>query len=368
MYLLFGYFLFVIYISSLIFFIVGIFKVIKNNDLPPSLNNISIIVCVRNGESSICNILNDLKSQNYDGSLEFIIIDDNSTDKTKLLILEFIKVDDRFKYYSTENIKSNLNHKKRALKLGIDKSNYEWLLFTDVDCRVGKNWVSGMSKNYNSSDYVIGLSKVNKGKSIVSKFQSIDFNMLMISACATAHMNYPLACSGQNQSYKKNIYEKVNGFEKIYNLLQGDDSIFLQLCRKIKNIKISFSTNSESYVLAKTHSNWSDFLLQRVRWAGDANIMWKYNKLFFIIILSTFHSNLFILYLLIIKAFYPLIFLLGLKFFSEYLVYHLGNKKLNQEKNSLSFIMWFLIQIPYIVCMGLGSFFINQIGWRGRRA
>ena len=367
MYLLFGYFLFAIYIFSLIFFIVGIFKVIKNNNLSTSLNNISIIVCVRNGESSICNILNDLKSQNYDGNLEFIIIDDNSIDKTKSLILEFIEVDNRFKYYSTENMKSNLNHKKRALKLGIDKSNYEWLLFTDVDCRVDKNWAMEMSKNYDSSDYVIGLSKVNKGKSIVSKFQSIDFNMLMISAFATTQMNYPLACSGQNQSYKKNIYQKVNGFEKINSLLQGDDSIFLQLCRKIKNIKISFSTNSESYVLAKTHSNWSDFLLQRVRWAGDANIMWKYNKLFFIIILSTFHSNLFILYLIITKAFYPLIFFLGLKFLSEYSVYYLGNKKLNQEKNSLSFIIWFLIQIPYVVCMGLGSFFVSQIGWRGRR-
>ena len=367
MYLLFGYFLFVIYIFSLIFFIVGIFKVIKNNNFSPSFNNVSIIVCVRNGESSICNILNDLKSQNYDGNLEFIIIDDNSQDKTKLLIHKFIEVDNRFKYYSTENMKSNLNHKKRALKLGIDKSNYEWLLFTDVDCRVGKNWVKEMSKKYNSSDYVIGLSKVKEGKSLVSKFQSIDFNMLMISACATAHMNYPLACSGQNQSYKKSIYLKVDGFEKIYSLLQGDDSIFLQLCRKIKNIKISFSTNSDSYVIAKTHSKWSDFLLQRVRWAGDANIMWKYNKSFFIIILSTFHSNLFILYLILTKTFYPFVFLLVLKLLFEYLVYHLGNKKLNQEKNNLSFIIWFLIQIPYIVCMGFGSFFVSQIGWRGRR-
>ena len=367
MFLLFSYCLFTIYILTLFFFICGIIKVSKNKKLSSSFNDISIIICVRNGESSIFNILDNLKDQNYKGNLEFIIVDDNSTDNTKAIISKFVENDSRFKYYSTEKLKSNLNHKKRALKLGIDKSSYEWLLFTDVDCRVGPNWAYEISKNYDFSDYVIGLSKVHQKQSIVSKFQSIDFNMLMISACATSYMNYPLACSGQNQSYKKTVFQEVHGFKKISNLLQGDDSIFLQLCRSIKNLKVSFSIHQESHVVAKTHLSWKDFLLQRVRWAGDANLMWKYNKLFFLIILSTFYSNLFILYLFFSKSTYLLVILIIVKFCIEYLVYILGNKKLNQEIHNVSFLIWFIIQIPYVVCMGIGSFFMSQISWRGRK-
>jgi len=367
MYLIIGYCLFSIYIASLFFFIFGIFRISKNKNISPSYENISIIICVRNGELSINNILTDLKNQNYNGKLEFIIVDDDSNDKTKDIIFDFVDIDNRFHYFNTKNSSSNLRHKKRALDLGINHAQYEWLLFTDVDCRVGSNWAHEMSSNYNFSDYVIGFSAVKENNSFVSKFQNVDFNMLMISACSSVFMNYPLACSGQNQSYKKSLFLKVKGFDKISNLLQGDDSIFLQMCRKINNIKISFSFHNDSHVTAKTHSHWKDFILQRIRWAGDANIMWKYNKLFFVLILSTFHSNLFILYLLIQNAIIPFLYLLVIKFIFEYFLYTFGNLKLNQNKINSSFVIWFIIQLPYIVFMGVGSFFIGQLSWRGRK-
>ena len=168
MYIIIGYFLFSIYIASLIFFIIGIFKIPSKQTLLSSSENISIIVCVRNGESSIYNILSDLKNQNYKGDLEFIIIDDNSRDGTKKIIYDFCNKDSRFKYLSTAKSFSNLKHKKKALNLGVDHAQYEWLLFTDVDCRVKDNWANEMSKHYKYSDYVIGLSRVEENKSFAT--------------------------------------------------------------------------------------------------------------------------------------------------------------------------------------------------------
>ena len=95
--------------------------------------------------------------------------------------------------------------------------------------------------------------------------------------------------------------------------------------------------------------------------------MWKYNKLFFIIIFSTFHSNLFILYLLFEKMLVQFIYLFIIKFIFEIIIYSLGNRKLDENNNYISFIIWFVIQIPYVVFMGMGSFFINQLSWRGRK-
>ena len=72
---------FFIYFCSIFFYFLGLFKKQKINNENHSIN-VSVIVCVRNGENSIINLLNNLKLQKHNGSLEFIIVDDNSTDKT----------------------------------------------------------------------------------------------------------------------------------------------------------------------------------------------------------------------------------------------------------------------------------------------
>ena len=362
-----GLLFFIVYILSLLFFLIGILKIPKYEKIQfNKIDGISVIICVRNGEASLPFILEDLKFQKFKYDLEFIIVDDESIDDTKNIIKKYINQDPRFKYLSTYNIQSRLKHKKRALDYGIKHSKYDWMLFTDVDCRLQPNWVNAMISNTNFSNYIIGFSNVKENNTLISKFQSVDFRMLMISACASSFMNYPLACSGQNQLYNKSVYKAVNGFKNISNLLQGDDSIFMQICKANQISNISFSIHPESYVIAKTHSSWIDFIKQRIRWAGDANIMWKFNKLFFVIILSTFIANLYILILFFLNTFYLLVQLLLVKFIFEYLLYIIGSKKMNIYKNHISFIFWFIIQIPYIVFMGVFSFFSNQFKWRGR--
>ena len=198
-----------------------------------------------------------------------------------------------------------------------------------------------------------------------------DFQMLMISACSSASLGYPLACSGQNQSYKKSLFQSVKGFNKIESLLQGDDSLFMQICRKIKNIKVKFSNDPNSYVKSKTHNSWKEFIIQRVRWSGDANIMWKFNIGFFIIVLSTFLTNLFILIGFLLSMISPLfidyfLMILIIKFLLEFFLYILGSEKLNLDSAIIQFPIWFIIQIPYVVLMGILSFFTHKISWKGR--
>ena len=361
----------VIYFFSLIFFLFGIKKSYKLSQSDKSKKSVSVILCVRNGEFSLPNILSDFSKQKYNGKLEFVIVDDESLDNSSHIILDHIEKDSRIKYINSKIDQSNLKHKKRALNAGINFANYEYLLFTDVDCRVPENWVQGMMDNYSSNDYIVGYSEVPSNTTIVSKFQNIDFRMLMISACSSSMLGYPLASSGQNQSYKKSLFISVGGFSKIANLLQGDDTLFLQICKSIKKIQTSFSINKNTFVKAKTFNNWKDFIKQRVRWAGDANIMWKYNKFFYLIILSTFLTNLFIMTSLILSFFiksfiFPFFLLISIKYFFEFSLYYCGSKKIGQPIKYFSFIIWFVLQIPYVILMGFLSFFSNMITWRGR--
>ena len=358
------------YCLGILWFIIGALKSkqkVYTSNIFDNLN-VSVIVCVKNGESSLPNILKDLSNQIYNSKIEFIIVDDNSFDNTKVIINEFVSKDNRFKYVHSLDGFENLKFKKRALDAGIKYSKYDYLLFTDVDCRVGNNWAQSIANNFiNGSDYVIGYSKVANGSKFVSKFQQIDFMMLMYAALGSTTLKYPIASTGQNQAYKKALFKYVDGFNKISHLMQGDDSIFLNICKKSTNTVINFSKNPSSFVKSKVHTNWKDFILQRARWAGDANIMWKYNKLFFIYILSTFFINLF----LFLSPF--LFFILGkliviaylLKLIFELLLYITGTYKFNESLNILLFLKWFLLQPMYVFFMGIFSFYQNNINWRG---
>lgn len=366
MFLYISYFIFFIYITTIIFFITGIFKIKDNHSSNSSFDDISIIVCVRNGEESILNILKDLKSQYYKGNLEFIIVDDDSSDNTKNIIDNYIPIDNRFKYFNTKDYNSELRHKKKALDCGISKSKYDWLLFTDVDCRLNKKWCLELSKNFTTGNYIVGFSEVESKNTLASKFQHIDFKILMVSALSSVASGLPLACIGQNQAYKKKLFIKNNGFNKIKKLLQGDDSIFMQLCMKNKDCVVSYSSHEDSFVKAKSHLGWKDLILQKIRWAGDANIMWKYNRLLYIISLSTFYSNLMFFLLLITSNFNIFFILIFIKYFFEYLLYILSCKKLDHKINNVLFQLWFMIQIPYIVIVGIGSFYASNLKWKGR--
>ena len=119
--------------------------------------------------------------------------------------------------------------------------------------------------------------------------------MMMFCSMGAVNMGTPHGCSGQNQSYKKEVFIKNNGFNKISNLLQGDDSIFLQLSNNSQNIKTVFSLDKDSFVTANTHNKWADFIKQRLRWSGDAQIMWRYNIIFYLAFIGFFLTNFLVL-------------------------------------------------------------------------
>ena len=130
------------YFLLIFWFVIGLLKIKYFSADNPSdvIKNVSVIVCVKNGEKSLKNLLDDLKLQDYKGSVEFIIVDDNSSDKTSDIISDYMNEDKRFRYVHSREGNKSLCYKKRALDAGIQNANHEILLFTDVDCEIGKSW------------------------------------------------------------------------------------------------------------------------------------------------------------------------------------------------------------------------------------
>ncbi|MBC8214724.1 MAG: glycosyltransferase [Candidatus Marinimicrobia bacterium] len=361
------------YLGTLIWFITGL----KKYKLPvfdfKNPLSVSVIVAVRNGEISLQNLFSDLEYQDYPGQVEFIFVDDESTDDTALLIQNQSKKDSRFRFSSSKVGSSLLSHKKKALDAGISTSTGEVILFTDVDCKVKSGWVSAMVSYFqNGADYVIGYSETLTDSSMVSSFQSTDFLMLMLASLGSTNNGNAWASTGQNQGFTRKLFDEVGGYDSICECLQGDDSLFLQVCRNIKKPRVAFSLLSDSFVVGRTENCWNSFIKQRMRWAGDARLMWKYNPVFFLSILSTFSYNLLLILFLLLSVKAPYFFgvffiLFSLKFVLEYILFRNGSTIFIQRAGIHKFVLWFLIQIPYIIYMGIGSFWSSQLSWRGRK-
>lgn len=90
-------------------------------------SKVSIIVPIYNGENYIDNCAKNLKAQEYD-NLEFILIDDGSTDDTSKKCDELARKDDRFIVIHKEN--GGLSSARNA---GIEAASGEYVYFYDVD-------------------------------------------------------------------------------------------------------------------------------------------------------------------------------------------------------------------------------------------
>ena len=360
------------YIGMLLWFIVGNIlsgTIIDSKETPA----VSVIIAIRNGEEALPYLLTDLSLQDYSGEIEFILIDDESKDSTKKIIQEKSSIDKRFIYESSINGDHSLRQKKRALDAGIKRANHEWLLFSDADCRLKSSWVRVMASLFNKQvDYVVGYSEVEKNNLLVTLFQSMDFLMMMIAARGSINFGKAWASSGQNQAYRKSLFNMVGGYSQIANKLQGDDSLFLHVCRKQKAVKVIFADKPECRTIARQEKTWRAFIKQRMRWAGDAKIMWEFNGSFFLSILTIFLLPLLLLVTffvgIISDPYYLIVFakFLTIHFILEFILYFVGVHRLAKPVQFIDFCLWFIIHIPYIVLMGIGSFFANQLSWRER--
>ena len=133
------------------------------------IKSISIIYPFYNEEKRINKTLNDIKKFNLISKhikKEFLLVNDGSTDNTINIINDFIKKNKNVKLI---NYKINKG-KGFALKKGIEKAKYDWILTSDSDLSVSSYqlliWINKNLLNHNNHIY---FGSRNLPDSIVKK-------------------------------------------------------------------------------------------------------------------------------------------------------------------------------------------------------
>jgi chlorobactene glucosyltransferase len=93
---------------------------------------VSILIPARNEEKNIERCINSLRNQLY-RNYEILVIDDNSTDKTPVILKRLAATDERIKVFSGEPLPEDWFGKPFALHQLSQRARGEILLFTDAD-------------------------------------------------------------------------------------------------------------------------------------------------------------------------------------------------------------------------------------------
>lgn len=99
---------------------------------------LSVVLCTYNNAESLKRTLEQLNEQTFcsNFSVEYIIVDNNSTDNTAITIKKFCEKNSLFSYAFEE--KQGLSHARNA---GTTTAKGKYLLFTDDDAEIPKNWI-----------------------------------------------------------------------------------------------------------------------------------------------------------------------------------------------------------------------------------
>ena len=321
-----------------------------NNNLKSKSNifhtTVSVVIAVRNEESNIINLIEDLSCQDFPKELfNIIIIDDHSEDNTFELIKNSQK---KYSNLVIRSLPDNKFGKKNAINFGVSFSSSEIILTTDADCRLNSKWLLTMVSDFQDENVKLVSGPVNffKTKSIFQEIQCLEFLSLIGSGAGAIGINKPIFCNGANMAYKRNAYlEVVSSLNT--SIASGDDVFLLHSIKKRFPYSIRFKAHSSAIVFTHSFESIKDFVNQRKRWAAKTTSFKDLYTVYTSVVV--FLVNVFSLFLLLVSLYnFNLIYIFLLFFLIKNMVdfYFLRNILSFFERKDL--LKWaFPFQIVY---------------------
>lgn len=293
----------------------------------------SIVVPFRNEAENLPKLLNSISLLNYPNDLfEVILVDDESDDN-------YIITNYEFSVSVIQNMRKSNSPKKDAIEMAIQVAKHDWIITTDADCIVQKNWLKTIDayiQKENKRMVAAGVCYLPQ-LGFLHAFQNLDFLSLQGATIGSFGLNKAFMCNGANFAYKKKLFLELNGFDGNSNMASGDDVFLLQKAvLKDKNV-IGFCLNNESVVATNSENSWDDLFQQRVRWAAKSTgySSW-FGKLTAIIVFNT-----------------------NITWIAVFVLWLLGN--LNQNWFALFVALKFIVDL--LLLQKTASFFRTKIQW-----
>lgn len=232
---------------------------------------VTLWIAARNEESNIINCLKSIEKLDYPVDfLQVLVGNDNSTDRTELIVKEFIKNKINFHLINIQDVINSQRGKANVLANLYEHSTGEYFLICDADVTVNPNWIKGMIVNFEEDANVghqVGITSIN-GKSIWHHFQSIDWLHALTLLKIAADLKIPLTGLGNNSAVTRKAYEATGGYAKIPFSITEDFALFHEVVKK--GFRFKNTINKEVFNQTLPITTLKEFLHQRKRWMVGA--------------------------------------------------------------------------------------------------
>ncbi len=312
---------------------------------------VSVIVCARDEADNIARNLPGLLVQSYPSTFEVIVVNDNSTDETKYVLVELKKT---FKFLHNVELTQEAKHitgKKYPLSIGIKEAKHEIVLLTDADCvPASENWIQKMQDAYSHGiEIVLGYGAYNKKPGILNKLIRFETFHSALQYLSFALAGMPYMGVGRNLSYKKDLFFKNKGFSFMNHISGGDDDLFINKVATSRNTAIVI--DKEATTLSNPKTTFNQWIRQKQRHYSTSKFYRPMHKF----LLGLFSITHFLLYpILVLSLFSSLwqiaLVLLGFRIFTQGIIYYKAMKKLNE------FDLW-----PFFLFLDIWMFFYYLI-------
>jgi len=361
-----------VYASMLLWLYFGTLRMPEFNSLSSKpKTSISIIIALRNEAENLPRLLQSLAKLNYPKNLfEILFVDDASSDNSKEIIKEFKSKFPELQVQLLSNVRRAISPKKDAITTAVKQSNKEWIITTDADCEVPENWLGYYDAfiGQNNAVFIAGPVAYKSKKGFLYHFQLLDWASLVGTTIGSFFQKKPIMCSGANLAYKKEVFDKVNGFQGNEHIASGDDVFLLQKMNQKYSSQVFFMNAPNAIVKTQPLSTWRAVYQQRIRWAKKtSNIPSLFTKM---VGICVFSMNFLLIVLLLISIFNAVwIPLLIFGFTTKLLVDTLLLKKtldILQTRISLTRYISASLLYPFFVSSVVFVSIFSNYRWKGR--
>lgn len=347
--------IYVVFISQLIFGFDKVKSFVRTDEKPKT--TFSIIVPFRNEEKNLPKLLKSISNLNYPKELfEIIMVDDFSTDASERVYIKWRMENGLIETTLLENLRLSNSPKKDAISRAIPILKHEWVVTTDADCIINKNWLLTLDNfiQKNNTEMVVGAVVYKTKNNWFHQFQQLDLLSLQGTTIGSFGIGKPFMCNGANFAYTKKLFNEIGGFGGNNKMASGDDVFLLQKALKDHSDKVHYLKNTDIIVKTKPENDLYRLFMQRVRWASKTTgYSGYYSKSLAVVVLTMNLSLVVGLYLLITNSlnWKTLLIAFSIKYFVDYSLLLKSNQYLRKSK----FIFPFASSLVY-------PFFCSLIG------
>lgn len=336
--------------------------------------SVSVVLPAHDEEERLDSTLHSLSSQHYGGDVEFVLVDDRSSDRTGEIMKRHAALDARFRIIRLTETSSRLSPKVNAVNEGITASRGEIIVTTDADCEFPAGWLGTLVSHF-APDVVMVVgyvesTRANAPKSPVALFESVDWFSLMLVARSLTRFGWKFASSANNQAYRRAAFEAAGGFGAIGRAPSGDEDLLTQRLGRLPGARIVFASEPRARVLTRPMNTLPELLRQRKRWVSRYHHFIHYHPGFIASIAVLGFQSVFLSLAILLSLFDPVLArwvapLWGVKLGIELAGMRIGTEQLDRpDLWGIPALVWALLH-PFFIATVVVWSFLQPGDWRG---